>query len=187
MPEFCKRVVTPRIRIVKIAPGKPGTIQVAQIIGRMICAGTRDFFVRQKAIEIFREAEVKPKDRWGEVCALFSWVQKNIRYTRDTLHLELLHTPRRMLELRAGDCDDMTILLGSMLRSTGHPVRIVLCGFRPERPHSYSHIYPEARVLRRWIALDATMSHPIGWAPPSVWKRVCLVTEEGLQCSSKIN
>jgi len=109
-------------------------------------------------------------------------VQANVRYTRDILHLELLHTPRRMLELRAGDCDDMTILLGSMLRSTGHPVRIVLCGFRRDRPHAYSHIYPEVQVGRRWVALDATMPHPPGWAPPAVWKRTCLVTEEGLRC-----
>ena len=182
MPRFCPRLVRPRIRILLVPAGKPGTLHVAQIIGRMILHGARDFLVRQRAIQIFREAGVPAKDRMGEVCALFQWVQVNVRYTRDILNLELLHTPRRMLELLAGDCDDMTILLGSMLRATGHPVRIVLCGFRPELPHSYSHIYPEAQVRGRWIALDATMPHAPGWAPPATWKRTCLVTEEGLKC-----
>ena len=182
MPQFCRRLIVPKIRIVRVPAGRPGTLHVAKIIGRMILAGARDFLVRQRAIQVFREAGVPPKDRVGEALALFKWVQMNVRYTRDTLNLELLHTPRRMLELKAGDCDDMTILLGSMLRSTGHPVRIVLCGFRRDRPHAYSHIYPEAGVLGRWIALDATMPHDAGWAPPAVWKRTCLITEEGLRC-----
>jgi len=182
MVRFCPQYVVPRIRLVRVPSGGRGTLQVAEIIARLILAGARDFLVRQFAIQIFREAGVRPKDRRGEAFALFRWVQANVRYTRDILHLELLHTPRRMLELRAGDCDDMTILLGSMLRSTGHPVRIVLCGFRRDRPHAYSHIYPEVQVGRRWVALDATMPHPPGWAPPAVWKRTCLVTEEGLRC-----
>ena len=119
MTWFYPRVVVPRIRVMRVPKGKPGTLHVARIIGKMIVHGARDFLVRQRAIEIFRRAGVPPKDRLGEACALFRWVQKNVRYTRDILNLELLHTPRRMLELLAGDCDDMTILLGSMLRATG--------------------------------------------------------------------
>ena len=41
-----------------------------------------------------------PKDRFGEVRSLFDWVRRNVRYTRDIFRVELLHTPRRMLELR---------------------------------------------------------------------------------------
>jgi transglutaminase-like putative cysteine protease len=109
----------------------------------------------------------------GEVCALFDFVKRNVRYTRDIFRVELLHSARRMLELRAGDCDDMTILLGALLLSTGHPVRLVLAGFRRNRPHAYSHIYPEVNVRGRWLAVDATMDKPIGWAPPALWKRIC--------------
>jgi transglutaminase-like putative cysteine protease len=109
------------------------------------------------------------------VAALFHWVRNNIRYTRDIFRVELLHTARRMLELQAGDCDDMTILLGAMLLATGHPVRIALTGFNPTRPHVYSHIYPEVNVNGKWIALDATMDRPMGWAPPALWKRICAV------------
>ena len=151
----------------------------------MIESGAKDFYVRQKAIEIFRQYAVKPKDRMGEAWALFDWVRRNIRYTRDILRVELLHSARRMLELRAGDCDDMTILLGAMLRSTGHPVRLILAGFRPNRPHSYSHIYPEVNVRGRWIAIDATTERPMGWAPPAIWKRVCEIGKDRIQCSSE--
>lgn len=155
----------------------------AGIIARMIREGSKDFVVRQKAIQIFRDYGVPAKDRFGEVCALFDWVRRNIRYTRDILGVELLHTPRRMLELKAGDCDDMTILLGAMLLSTGHPVRLALVGFKPHKPHAYSHIYPEVNVVRKWIALDATVSRPMGWAPPARWKRTCAIERGGITCS----
>ena len=175
MIKFCSRFVRPRIRIVRVPKGRRGTFVSAGLIAELIREGARDFYVRQRAIEIFREACARPKDRWAEVGALFHWVRNNVRYTRDIFRMELLHTARRMLELRAGDCDDMTILLGAMLVSTGHPVRLALTGFRRTRPHSYSHIYPEVNLRGKWIALDATMSHPIGWAPPALWKQICPV------------
>jgi transglutaminase-like putative cysteine protease len=179
----CKPPSNPRIRVYRIPKGRPGTLVTACMISKLILEGAKDFRVRQQAIRIFREAHAPAKNRMAEVRALFHWVRRNIRYTRDIFRVELLHTARRMLELRAGDCDDMTILLGAMLLSTGHPVRLALTGFRPHRPHSYSHIYPEVLVNGRWIAVDATMRKPLGWAPPAIWKRVCLVAKEGLQCS----
>ena len=183
MVQACQRIVAPRITLVRVPSGNRGTLITANIIGRMIGDGAKDFHVRQKAIEIFRVAGVAPKDRFGEIRALFEWVRRNIRYTRDIFRVELLHTARRMLELRAGDCDDMTILLGSMLMSTGHPVRMVLAGFRPDKPHFYSHIYPEVNLGGNWIGLDATMEKPMGWVPPAIWKRVCEIEREGLRCS----
>ncbi len=175
MIRLCDSIVIPRIYLLKVPKGKDGTLTTARIIARMIRDGAKDFYVRQRAIHIFRMYRVPAKDRFGEVSSLFDWVRRNIRYTRDIFRVELLHTPRRMLELKAGDCDDMTILLGSMLMSTGHPVRLALVGFRPHRPHVYSHIYPEVLMNGRWLALDATMPRPIGWAPPALWRRVCTV------------
>ena len=185
MIQLCSRFVVPRIRIWRVPKGTTGTLVTARIIARMIREDAKDFYVRQKAIQIFRAYGVHPKDRFGEVCALFEWVRRNVRYTRDIFRVELLHSARRMLELQAGDCDDMTILLGAMLLSTGHPVRLVLAGFRPNRPHAYSHIYPEVNVRGRWIAIDATVSRPMGWTPPAIWKRVCEIEKEEIKCSSK--
>jgi transglutaminase-like putative cysteine protease len=178
MIQFPSRHVVPRIQIVRVRRGAEGTLSTAKIIGQLIRAGAKDFYVRQKAIEVFRTYRVPPKNRMGEACALFDFVKRNIRYTRDIFRVELLHSARRMLELRAGDCDDMTILLGAMLLSTGHPVRLVLAGFRKNRPHVYSHIYPEVNVSGRWIAIDATMNKPMGWSPPVVWKRICDIQKE---------
>jgi hypothetical protein len=70
-----------------------------------------------------------------------------------------------MLELKAGDCDDMVILLGALLQSVGHPVRLVLCGPDSRRPRLLSHIYLEVLHQDLWLPLDATMAHSMGWQP----------------------
>jgi transglutaminase-like putative cysteine protease len=185
MVQLCSRFVVPRIKIVRVPKGRAGTLATAELIGRLLRSGAKDFYVRQKAIEVLRAAGVRPKDRFGEICALFEWVRRNIRYTRDIVRVELLHTARRMLELRAGDCDDMTILLGAMLTSVGHPVRLVLTGFRSNQPHVYSHVYPEVQWKGHWIPIDPTVSRPMGWAPPALWKCICHIEEEGIRCSRK--
>ncbi len=183
MIHLCSRPVIPRIQIYRVPKGTRGTLVTARIIARLIRDGAKDFYVRQKTIQIFRSYGVRPKDRVGEVSALFDWVRRNIRYTRDIFRTELLHSARRMLELEAGDCDDMTILLGAMLLSTGHPVRLILAGFRPHKAHSYNHIYLEVNLRGCWVALDATMPFPMGWAPPALWKRVCEIDKEEMKCS----
>ena len=107
----------PRVTLGTIPSGYAGTLRTAAHVKRLIRDGVKDFYVRQKAIDILLACGVRPKNYLGEIQALFRWVQRHVRYTKDPFRVEVLHSPRRMLELRAGDCDDMTILLGSMLES----------------------------------------------------------------------
>ncbi|HEU5409004.1 MAG TPA: transglutaminase-like domain-containing protein, partial [Nitrospira sp.] len=118
----------PKISLGHIPTGWRGTQKTVEHVQSLIRSGAKDFYVRQKAIDILLESQVKPKDYLAEIKALFEWVQRHIRYTKDTFQVEVLHSARRMLELRAGDCDDMTILLGAMLEAIGHPVRLILSG-----------------------------------------------------------
>jgi hypothetical protein len=162
----------PSIHVYRIPSGYRGTAKTAHQIVRLIRAGAKDFYVRQKAIDVLMDRRVRPKDYVGEIRALFEWVQSNIRYTKDPFSVEVLHSARRMLELRAGDCDDMTIVLGAMLESVGHPVRVVLTGPTPSRPRLFTHVYLEVFCQGAWIPLDATMRYPMGWAPRALIKRV---------------
>ena len=167
--------LTPQISLHDIPDGYPGTLRTAGHIARLIKQGARDFQVRQTAIDILLQRGVKPKDYVGEIKALFDWTQQNIRYTKDTVRVEVLHSARRMLQLRAGDCDDFTILLGAMLEAIGHPVRLILIGPNPLRRGVFSHIYLEAFCKGRWIPLDATMSYAMGWAPRALLKKVIAI------------
>ena len=165
----------PKIRLGYIPRGYLGIRETVEHIKGLIRAGAKDFNVRQKAIDILLERGVKPKDYPGEIKALFEWVQRNVRYTKDPFRVEVLHSARRMLELRAGDCDDMAILLGAMLEAIGHPVRLVLVGPFPRQPRLFTHIYLEVHHKGRWIPLDATMPYPMGWAPRALVKEVIAI------------
>jgi len=162
----------PRIYLGRIPKGYAGTRRTVELIAHLVKEGAKDFCVRQTAIEILRRYGIPAKDYWGEVRTLFEWVKRNVRYTRDIHHVELLHTARRMLELRAGDCDDMTILLCAMLKSVGHPVRLVLVGFNPGKKNLFTHIYLEVFCKGWWIPLDPTVNRPMGWAPPADHKQI---------------
>lgn len=162
----------PQVSLGFIPKGYLGTQSTLKHIQALIRVGAKDFYVRQKAIDILLEKAIQPKDYLGEIKALFEWVQRNVRYTKDPFRVEVLHSASRLLELRAGDCDDMTILLGSMLEAIGHPVRLVITGPDPLRPKLFSHIYLEVFHKGRWIPLDATMPYPMGWEPRTFVKQV---------------
>jgi hypothetical protein len=168
----CANFTQPRIFIGRIPKGYAGTRKTVELIADLVREGAKDFCVRQTAIEILMRHGVRPKDYLGEIDTLFEWVKRNVRYTRDIHRVELLHTARRMLELRAGDCDDMTILLCAMLKSIGHPVRLALVGFNPRRKKLFTHIYLEVFHKGWWIPLDPTVKRPMGWAPPADHKQV---------------
>jgi len=165
----------PEIFLGHIPSGWLGTEKTIEHVQALIRSGAKDFYVRQKAIDILLEKQVKPKDYLAEIKALFEWVQQHIRYTKDTVQVEVLHSARRMLELRAGDCDDMTILLGAMLEAIGHPVRLALSGPDPLRQDLFTHIYLEVFHKGDWISLDATMPHPMGWAPRTMVKKIVAI------------
>jgi hypothetical protein len=96
----------------QIPKGYPGTERTVEDIKTLIQKGAKDFYVRQKTIDILRERRAKPKDDLNEIKALFEWVQQHVRYTKDPFRVEVLPLARPMLQWRAGDRDDMTILFG---------------------------------------------------------------------------
>ena len=65
MIRFCHRTVRPSIRVCRVPKGRTGTLVTAGMIAGMIREGAKDFVVRQRAIDIFRQFCVPPKDRNG--------------------------------------------------------------------------------------------------------------------------
>lgn len=103
-------------------------------------------------------------DRRDKSClcySLMSWVSRTVRYVRDPAGVELLHDPRLLAraikdkKLVYGDCDDMSMYLGSLLKSIGLRPRYRAVGYNG-RP--YQHVY----VLCDGLKLDPTRSV---WAP----------------------
>ena len=96
MIRLCSRHVVPHIQIRRVPKGPRGTLTTAHLVAELIREGAKDFYVRQKAIEIFRSYRVPPKDRFGEVCAIFEWVRRHVRYTRDIFRVDPARRARGM-------------------------------------------------------------------------------------------
>ena len=141
--------------------------------------GKRSARVRQIASDILTAKnaeggwEVAERDWDGELAAAFKYVRDNVRYTRDIHDVELFQKPDRNLELKLGDCDDITILLGSILGNIGYPALIRVIGTDNQDFH---HVYLCAGIPphdpKKWVPLDASQDHGPGWEVAGITKQL---------------
>ena len=79
--------------------------------------------------------EYYPKYR--QICRQFSllkYIKTNFKYVSDPSDYDYFASPLESIELMAGDCDDYSILMASVLKAIGANVRIIW---------SPRHVYPE--------------------------------------------
>jgi transglutaminase-like putative cysteine protease len=131
--------------------------------------------IRQAAMSIVRARGIPPMDFLGEMRALWHWVLTRIRYTRDINNVETVHFADQILRQRAGDCDDVSILLASLLEAIGFQTRFVAVAFSPG---NFDHVLVEAEHDGAWFALDATEPKPFGWFPPDVYESMIIHNRE---------
>lgn len=62
------------------------------------------------------------------------------------------------------NCDDMTSLLGALLRSVGHQVRSRIV--QTKGATQWNHIYLVVKIGNQWKPLDASVAKPAGWEVP---------------------
>ena len=146
-----------------IPSGSAGTRKTLSVMRQLIITGKKSPVVRQLAVTLTKG--LPQKDAAMEVGALHSFVRDRIRYVRDITNVETLHTPEKILENAAGDCDDKTILLSSLLEAIGYKTRLVAIGFRKG---TFSHVYPEFLHNNNWIPLETTEPVNIGWKPRGI-------------------
>lgn len=132
--------------------------------------GKRDPRIRQIAGDILGKKTkddqwaVPERDWLGEIKAVFDYVRKNVRFTRDPHDLELFQKPRRTLETKIADCDDLTILSCALLQSIGYPVFIRVIGINSK---SFSHVYLlvayPPHEPKQVTPFDASRGEGVGW------------------------
>lgn len=149
--------------------GDAGTDATVKVMRSMIEEGKRDQSVRQLAESILIRYDV-PRYRYvAELAALHDWVRRNVRYTKDPHEVEYIQTPRRLLQSRMGDCDDMAVLLGSLSEVIGHPVGIKVISRDANK--NFHHVYPVAEIDGREYGLDASVPFPFGYQSPDIKKQ----------------
>lgn len=153
--------------------GDAGTAQTIAVMRRLVDQALEDPAIVTKAIEIVRG--VPPFDEMGEVRAVYDWVRRNIRYTKDPVTKEKLYPPAELLKIRAGDCDDISSLINVFATALGYPSRWVTISTQADNPSEFTHVYSEVEVppgSGNWIALDAArLDSQFGEEPPMYYRK----------------
>jgi transglutaminase-like putative cysteine protease len=168
---------TPTVASVQGIPdGVDGTVQTLRIMRTFARNSMRspDLRTRTHTLGVLELAGVPGHNYLGELRACQEWVRDNIDYRQDPDDLEMVQTPEKTLEFGAGDCDDQSTLLASMLAGLGHPVRFVAVGF-PGDGDSFSHVFCESKVGSGWVPCETIVPGAnLGWYPPGVTHRYVL-------------
>jgi len=145
-----------------IPNGIPGVRATLSIMVRLVKQGRKDPAVIAQAEKI--TLPLPAHDVNAEIDALFRWVKTNVRYMFDPRDEEKINTAERTLRVRTGDCDDMSVLLASLLEATGKKTKFIALGFDGD---TYSHVVSQVRLNDSWITLDPTVKNStLGWMPP---------------------
>jgi transglutaminase-like putative cysteine protease len=110
------------------------------------------------------------KNFLAQVQRVRDYVRGNIAFVKDINGVETIHTPEMTIRNRAGDCDDQSVLVASMLESIGHPTRFV--AIKMNRFGPFVHVFTETRVGNRWLPVETTENWPVGMQPPKMAARM---------------
>lgn len=147
---------------------------LAQIIKRIILRAQASRIIRTFTLKVLEDKKVPPKNRMGEIQAIFEFVRDNIPYRSDPTFLDTFVEPEQTVrdylfgQIRGADCDDKSLLLASMLISVGYTPRLVLSNSCKGCP--YTHIFVQVlnpKSKDSWISLESTEKVSMGWAPPA--------------------
>jgi hypothetical protein len=127
----------------------------AASLRKMVEHCTADMALKEFTLGVIRAAGAQPKHERDQALAIGEWVQDNIYYVHEGR--ETFQRPETTLRLRAGDCDDFSVLIASMLGTIG--IRNKLCILKING--RWAHIFPIALVVQdkeaHRLTLDATL------------------------------
>jgi transglutaminase-like putative cysteine protease len=170
MKSYAQMAAVPKVEEY-IGSGDTAIYNTVSKMKEIIRVSARNPYVREWAKNIV--ARISVNDKKGEAKAIFAFVRDNVRYTRDPLGFEYLQTPPVLLEdIRlyqsgkgnrpVGDCDDMTLLSLSLLKSIGFEVAIKVVSFSKNK--QFGHVYGLVKIGDEWISFDCVRpDQEMGW------------------------
>lgn len=137
--------------------------------------------IRQLAINILNYYGSDSHNFVDEAVAIGEYVQNNVRYVKDANGIEQLHDPLTLIEqiqrnVARADCDDMALLIATLLLSIGHTPCFRMVRYEQGKG-PFQHIYvvdyaKNGRQPQKRIAIDAIMQdsiyQPIGYEVPHI-------------------
>lgn len=140
------KTLTPKIENMTLSGGLQGNLQTISFMQKVAKRSAGKPEVRAFATKILQIYQVPSHAYTDEALAIGEFVQKHMRYVRDPRDHELLQDPVMMIEqmekhgFTSGDCDDMSLLIATLLLSTGHNPRFRAVRYG-NKTGNYNHIY----------------------------------------------
>lgn len=113
------------------------------------------------------QADCPGKDAVCEIESIWNFVVANVRYVLDPDGYDLFCTVEKTLDAGAGDCDDMVICFGALLRALGF--QNVFARVVSTDGERFVHVYtmvglPKSGRAKKMISLDPTVKGAVpGW------------------------
>jgi transglutaminase-like putative cysteine protease len=140
-PEWTLGQNTPLVKNFVVADGKQGNLETVEIMRRVARQRASHPLVRELALKILLVAGVPSQYYKNEALAIGRYVKEKVRYVRDIHSVETLTDPVTLIDMlmrgeAQGDCDDISLLIATLLLSIGHQpyfrvVRLLMITTRP--------------------------------------------------------
>jgi hypothetical protein len=94
------------------------TQETLKLMADFMSDGLRNQWIRDIAKKITlgsRTVEEESRKIW-------EWTRRNIKYREDPPGMEWVQSLEASLQIRAGDCDDLAVVAGTLLAALGHQV-----------------------------------------------------------------
>lgn len=183
---------------VVIGSGDTGILQTVALIKQKVREAQTQPLVLQTFRSILGGLANSPS-QLNIAKALTEWVVSNIRYQHDddmswteqglqwiNIHacprrfkqceaVEMVSDAPQILMDRKGDCDDMTLLMGSFLTLAGIQWCPVVVALDPSMPREFSHIYLVANLDGSFVPIDpVNRNQPFGWQAEGYFRKEVL-------------
>lgn len=157
------------VRFEGVGTGEGIALNTMRKMRDIINSSVRNYYVRRWA-EVITDSSVDTD--YGKVQAIYDFLFQRTRYLKDPLDVELIRTPPVLLQLiEAGDrpavdCDDLSVLSLSLLKSIGFPVALRATSYHPDK--RFRHIYGLVKVKNQWVPFEL-VGHPgLGKEHPNI-------------------
>jgi len=156
----------------QLRAGWLGNLDTVEIMRRVAQERKSHPLVRELALSILHHHKVPSHDYVKEALAIGRYVKDKVRYVRDISGMEQLHDPVTMIEqlqrgVAQGDCDDMSLLIATLLLSIGHKPLYRMVRYKSQSgpfQHIYVVVYDsDYGQNKKRVALDAILKRkPMG-------------------------
>jgi len=149
-----------------------------KLINGQVFVSLRDPETRALALELVRGTpQHGDQSELEELKRVFYFVKNNVEYRQDPHQYDLYATTKRTLQAGAGDCDDHTVVVCSLIANLGYIPGAKIVSADNANWHIYAAtcVFPRHNPdapTARYFALDTTQtpSYP-GWEPPRPFHR----------------